>query len=89
MFETYSQVANNLTSLIHYSLEENYFNNYIRNIESCTKQEIEDVAKKKIISDKLIYLIVGDREIIRPQLSAFTDQNIVELDKFGERINSV
>ena len=89
MFETYSQVANNLTSLVHYSLEENYFNNYIQNIENCTKQEIEDAAKKKIASDKLIYLIVGDREIIMPQLRSFTDHSIVELDKFGGKINSV
>ena len=86
MFETYSQIANNLTSLVHYSLGENYLNNYIRNIENCTKHEIDDVAQQKIVSENLIYLIVGDREKIMPQLCSVTDQNIVELDKFGERI---
>lgn len=86
MFETYSQIANNLTSLVHYSLGDNYFNNYIRSIENCTKHEIENAAQQKIVSDKLIYLIVGDREKIIPQLSSVTDKSIVELNKFGERI---
>ena len=86
MFETYSQIANNLTSLVHYSLGDNYFNNYIQNIENCTKQKIEDAAQQKIISDKLIYLIVGDKEKIMHQLRSVTDQNIIELDKYGERI---
>lgn len=86
MFETYSQIANNLVSLVHYSLGDNYFNNYIRSIENCTKLEIEDVAQQKIVSDKLIYLIVGDREKIMPQLRSVADQSIVELNKYGKRI---
>ncbi len=88
MFETYSQIANNLNSLIHYSLNENYFNNYIQNIENCTKEEIALAAQKRIVSDNMIYVIVGDREIIMPQLRSVIDTNIVELDKFGEIVGS-
>jgi len=87
MFETYAQIANNLTSLIHYSMDKNYFNNYLKNIDNCTKKEIEEAAHKKINSDELIYLVVGDKENILPQLSFVTQENIVELDKFGQRIN--
>jgi len=87
MFETYAQIANNLTSLIHYSLDKDYFNNYLKNIDNCTKEEIEEAAHKKINSDELIYLVVGDKENILPQLSSVTQENIVELDKFGQRIN--
>lgn len=84
MFETYTQTANNLTSLVHYSLDKNYFNNYIQNIEHCTKDEIEEAARKKIINDKMIYLIAGDEEKVFPQLRSISDSNIIELDKFGK-----
>ena len=87
MFETYAQIANNLTSLIHYSMDKNYFNDYLKNIDNCTKKEIEEAAHKKINSDELIYLVVGDKENILPQISSVTEGNIVELDKFGQRIN--
>ncbi|VAX14977.1 hypothetical protein MNBD_IGNAVI01-1906 [hydrothermal vent metagenome] len=84
MFETYTQTANNLTSLIHYSLDRNYFNNYIQNIENCTKDEIEEAARMKIVTDKMIYVIVGDGKKVLFQLRSISDSNIIELDKFGE-----
>jgi len=87
MFETYSQISNNLSSLIHYSLDKKYFDNYIQNIESCTKHEIEIAAQQRIIADELIYLIVGDRDKVLPQLRSITNQNIIELDKFGQKVS--
>jgi len=84
MFETYTQTANNLTSLVHYSLDRNYFNNYIQNIENCTKNEIEEAARKKIITEKMIYVVVGNKEKVLSQLLPISDSNIIELDKFGK-----
>lgn len=86
MFETYSQIANNLTSLIHHSLDLDYFNNYIKNIESCSKVEIENAAKQRIVTDDLIYLIVGNEEVVLPQLENLSG-SIIKLDKYGNKAN--
>ena len=83
MFETYSQIAHNLSTLKKYSLSKNYFDNYIDKINSCTKIEIEMIVKENIIPDELIYLVVGDKESVLAQLKKITDFDIIELDVNG------
>ena len=83
MFETYSQIAHNLSTIKKYSLSNNYFDKYIDKINSCSKIEIESTAKEKIISNELIYLVVGNKESVLPQLKDVTDLEIVELDVNG------
>ncbi|MDA3859725.1 MAG: pitrilysin family protein [Melioribacteraceae bacterium] len=87
MFETYSQIAHHLSTMLKYKLSEDYFDNYIEKIIACSMDEIEKIAKEKIISDELIYLIVGEREMVLPQLKKITDLKIVELDVNGKVIN--
>lgn len=80
MFETYSQIAHHLSTLLKFNLSDNYFDNYIERITNCTKQEIETAARNKIKMDELVYVIVGDKEIVLPQVKEITDLEIVELD---------
>lgn len=80
MFETYSQIAHHLSTMLKYNLSENYFGNYINKISSCTTKEIEEVAKNKILIDELIYLVVGDKSVALPQLKEVTDLEIIELE---------
>jgi len=87
MFETYSQVARNLTTLTHYSLDDNYFNNYIKNVELCSDENIVSAAQQCINEKELNYLIVGDREKVLPQLQLITKHNIIELNIDGNKIN--
>jgi len=86
MFETNSQIAGNLSTLLKFSLSENYFDNYIERITNCSREEIEEIIKNQIKPDNLIYLVVGDREIVFPQLKKITDLEIVELDVEGNRV---
>lgn len=86
MFETCSQIAHNLSTLQKHSLSKNYFDKYIDKINSCSKIEIENIAKEKIISNELIYLVVGNKESVLPQLKGVTDLDIVELDVYGKII---
>ncbi|MCF6268105.1 MAG: insulinase family protein [Melioribacteraceae bacterium] len=83
MFETYSQIAHNLSTMKKYNLSNNYFDNYIDKINSCSKVEIENIVKEKIITDELIYLVVGDKESVLPQLEGVNDLDIVDLDIDG------
>ncbi len=79
MFETYSQISNHLSTLLKYNLSKNYFDTYIERITNCTRNGIEKTAKEKIKNDDLIYLIVGDRATVLPQLEGITDLEIVEI----------
>ena len=86
MFETYSQIAHHLSTMLKHNLSKNYFDNYIEKISLCKKDDIENVAKTKIKLDELIYLVVGDRTTVLSQLKDVTNLNIVELDIDGKVI---
>jgi len=87
MFETNSQIVHNLSTLIRYSLSEDYFDNYIENISNCTKSEIEKSIAEHIKTDEMIYLVVGNKEIVMPQLKTITNMEIIELDAEGKIVN--
>jgi len=89
MFETYSQIAHNLSTMKKHSLSINYFDNYIDKINSCSIFEIESITKEKIKLDELIYLVVGDEETVLPQLKEVTNLDIVILDINGNVIKSI
>lgn len=85
-FETYSQVSRQLSTLIHFNLPDDYFNNYLTNIEKTTHQQIQNAALDYISSDDFKTIVVGDRNVVLKQLEIF-GKEIVELDVQGNVIN--
>lgn len=83
MFETYGQIARNLTNMVIYSLPEDYFNTYINHIKKVELKEVEKAAIENIFPDNLVVLAVGDKKIILPQLKQICEGNIIELDTEG------
>lgn len=82
-FETYIQVARNIVPLIVHSLPLNYYQNYTDNLKHVTEDEIYKAALNNIYPEELIVLIVGDKEIIEPQLKTIANENLFELDLYG------
>lgn len=83
LFETYSQLAKNLTVLHLYKLPDNYFDTYIPNIENATIEQVIAAARNNILPDKATVLIVGDRNIIIPQMAKITEEQLIEVDGYG------
>jgi predicted Zn-dependent peptidase len=59
-FETPAQIAGSLQSLVLYGLPEDYFNNYLQNIEAVKLDEIQRVAAKYLDASKMAVVVVGD-----------------------------
>ncbi len=81
LFETYSQVAMNLSLLPIYNLESNYFNNYIENLENVTLDEVLSAGKENILLDNLVITVVGDKEKLNEQFKDFDSIPISFIDK--------
>ncbi len=86
-FETYGQIASNLSILVAHSLPDNYFNNYIDNLESVSIDDVNLIAKESIFSDKLIIVIVGDAEKLLHQLKEAKFEDIITTDYMGKPID--
>ncbi|MBS4028078.1 MAG: insulinase family protein [Ignavibacteriales bacterium] len=64
-FETPSQIAGGLQSIILYGLPENYFENYLTNIEKISLSDVEKVSKKYLDTEKMAVVVVGDLTVIK------------------------
>ncbi len=77
-FQTAAEIASQIEELIEYNLSENYFNEYVKNIINTKDLEINDAAKKYIVPDQMIVVVVGDKSKIEAGI-----KNL----KLGELIN--
>ncbi len=67
-FETTSQVAAQLETLVAYRLPDDYFNTVVPGVRAVTADDTMRVAKKYLTLDRLSIVVVGDREKIEPEL---------------------
>lgn len=84
-FETYRQIASGVAGKILYNLPDNYFDTYIHNINSVSKDDVDKAAREFIMNDKLSIVLVGDKNLLMEKLGELPIE-IVEVDLFGEKI---
>ncbi len=68
-FETYTQIAANMSTKVINSLPDDYFETYIKKISSLTLNDVNRIANDSIFPDELISVLVGDSKTIFSQLS--------------------
>lgn len=88
-FETYSQVARNISPLIIHNLPLDYYHKYEDAIANVKKDEIQKAAIEYIKPANSVILVVGDKSIVQPQLSSLFGKELIELDIFGDEIKLI
>jgi len=88
-FETNRQIAHNLTTKYLYNLPNDYFHTYLDRIRDVSIEHVNKSAIDHIHTDKLVILIVGDKEKLIPQLRGITSDKITELDYLGKEIGAI
>lgn len=78
--ETANSVASRVINLKLYNLPKDYYNKYISSINSLTKQDILDAAKKYIHPDKLYIVISGDAKAIEDKMTKFGPVKVYDAD---------
>lgn len=78
--ETANAVASRVINLKLYNLPRDYYNRYISSINSLTKQEILNAAKKYIHPDKLYIVISGDAKAIEEKMTKFGPVKVYDAD---------
>lgn len=87
MFDSYSKIASNLTTLHIYDLPPRYFENFIQNIEATESDDLITAAKNNIKSDKFSIVLVGDKASLLKNLSEEIESEIIEVDHYGNSIH--
>ena len=56
--------------MLVYRLPDDYFANYVQNIQAVTAADVQRVARKYIQPDRFAVVVVGDRKVIEPGIRA-------------------
>jgi zinc protease len=84
--ETANAVATRVINLKLYNLPKDYYNKYISNINSLTKEDILNAAKKYIYPDKLYIVVSGDANAVKDKLNKFGEVQVFDSD--GNKIEA-
>ena len=85
-WETANSIASDASTLVRYGLDESYWDSYVDNLRNITLEQVNDSAKTHIQPNKMLWLIVGDREKIEPAINATKLGNVVNIDAQGNII---
>jgi zinc protease len=69
-YETPSQKAGLLNSILAYSLDEDYLKQRNEIVESVKKQTLDELANKWFNPDEYQIIVVGDKKTLKPQLES-------------------
>jgi predicted Zn-dependent peptidase len=78
-FETADQIARAAAQLALYDLPDDYFTTFVPKVLALTEQAVTAVAAKHIDPDRLVAVIVGDRDKLAPSLRALDLGDIADV----------
>ena len=82
-FETPAQIANSLANIVVYNLPEDYYRNYLLNLDAVKLDEIQNVAKKYLDTSHMAVVVVGDLAKIKEGVVKLNLGEVVVCDVNG------
>jgi predicted Zn-dependent peptidase len=82
-WETNRRVRYSLDEIVKYSLPDDYYQKYDKNVRSLTLGEVRDLTKKIIKPSELTWFVVGDKEKIIKGLQEIGFDEIIFVDPDG------
>lgn len=82
-FESPQQIAGSLVNLVVYKLPDEYFTNYLKNVDAVTLADVQRVAKENLNSTTMAIVVVGDTKAIRPGIEQMKFGPVVTVDVSG------
>jgi len=63
-WETSGEVSTAITDIVHYGLPQNYYETYAGRVKALAEKDVNNASAMVIHPDKLVWVVVGDREKI-------------------------
>ena len=82
-WETANAVLRDIGVIVAYDLPDDYWDTYVDNVRNLTLEQIAESAEDFIKPDNLVWVVVGDREIIEPRIRELELGEIIHLDADG------
>jgi zinc protease len=73
--------------MVRFNLDDDYFDRYADRIRSLSTTQISSAAEEILHPDHLVWVVVGDREVIEHGIRQLALGEIRLLDADGNRVN--
>jgi zinc protease len=85
-WETMGSVSGSIGAMVNYNLADDYWDTYAAKIRNLNTGNVNDVAKRMLQPDKLVWVIVGDRQKIEAGIRELNFGEIKFIDSNGNVI---
>jgi zinc protease len=85
-FETVQQLAGAYSQILQYGLPEDYFNTFTAKAMSLTPASANEIAKKFILPDHLVWVVVGDMNKVEQGIRELNLGEIHKIDADGNAV---
>jgi zinc protease len=85
-WETASAVLEDIAEIVTYDLPDDYWDTYAGRVRNLSVDEVAEAARSVIKPDRLLWVIVGDRQVIEPRIRELQLGDITLLDADGNVI---
>ena len=86
-FETVQQLSGAYGNIIQYSLPEDYYNTFTQKALALTPESANEVAKKYILPDHLIWVVVGDMSKVEAGVRELNLGEVHKIDADGNPVH--
>jgi zinc protease len=85
-WETAGSVAGSLAAMVRYGYDDDYWDTYAERVRSTTLSDVSEAARKYVQPDRLVWVVVGDREKIEEEVRSLEYGEVTFLDVDGNPI---
>ncbi|UCF19961.1 MAG: insulinase family protein [Gemmatimonadota bacterium] len=82
-WETGGAVASSIDEIVRFGYPDDYFDTYADRIRALTLTDVQTAAQRTLHPDKVVWVVVGDRESIEPSIRELGFGQIQEIDADG------
>ena len=82
-WETGSAVAASLREIVTFGLPEDYYATYASRVAAVTPAAVQGAARRLLQPNRMVWVVVGDREKIEPEIRALNMGDVRLLDADG------
>ena len=85
-FETTASTAGTLASLYMYDLPLDYYQTLPARVDAITAADVQAVAKKYLVPERMLVVVVGDRSLVEPQITKLNLGTVAFRDADGKEV---
>ncbi|NOY77074.1 MAG: insulinase family protein [Calditrichaeota bacterium] len=86
-WETMAAVASSIAEIVQYNLPTDYFTHYAKRVKALNLEQVKAAAKHVLHPEKLVWVVVGDRKKIEPDVRKLGFSTVHFLDADGNPVS--